>query len=55
MPVCYNGDINTVENYHRIIDKINDDSEMKIGSIMIGRGLIGNPNLVNEIKVEKVN
>ena len=49
-PVCYNGDINTVENYHRIIDKINDDSEMKIGSIMIGRGLIGNPNLVNEIK-----
>ena len=49
-PVCYNGDINTVENYHRIIEKINDDSEMKIGSIMIGRGLIGNPNLVNEIK-----
>lgn len=40
-PVCYNGDINTVENYHRIIEKINDDSEMKIGSIMIGRGLIG--------------
>ena len=49
-PVCYNGDINTVENYHRIIEKINNDSEMKIGSIMIGRGLIGNPNLVNEIK-----
>ena len=49
-PVCYNGDINTVENYHRIIEKINNDSEMKIESIMIGRGLIGNPNLVNEIK-----
>lgn len=44
IPICYNGDINTVADYHRILDGID------INSVMIGRGLIGNPNLVNEIK-----
>ena len=46
-PVCYNGDINTVENYHRIIEKINNDSEMKIGSIMIGRGPVSYTHLAD--------
>ena len=41
--LCYNGDINTVEDFNRIADKYN------IESIMIGRGLIANPNLANEI------
>lgn len=43
-PICYNGDINTVEDYKRIFN------QYKIESVMIGRGLIANPNLVNEIK-----
>ncbi|MBR2213326.1 MAG: tRNA-dihydrouridine synthase [Eubacterium sp.] len=42
--LCYNGDINTVEDYKKIVDKYNIDS------IMIGRGLIANPNLANEIR-----
>lgn len=42
--LCYNGDINTVEDYKQIADKYNIDS------VMIGRGLIANPNLANEIK-----
>lgn len=43
-PLCYNGDINTVEDYKKITDKY------KINAVMIGRGLIANPNLINEIK-----
>ena len=42
--LCYNGDINTVEDYKRIVEKYDIDS------VMIGRGLIANPNLANEIK-----
>lgn len=42
--LCYNGDVNTVEDYKKIADKY------EIHSIMIGRGLIANPNLINEIK-----
>ena len=41
--LCYNGDINTVEDYKKIADKYDIDS------VMIGRGLIANPNLANEI------
>ncbi len=41
--LCYNGDINTVEDYKRIAEKYDIDS------VMIGRGLIANPNLANEI------
>lgn len=43
-PLCYNGDINTVKDYKKIADKYD------INSVMIGRGLIANPNLINEIK-----
>ena len=43
-PLGYNGDINTKEDYERISQKYNIDS------VMIGRGLIANPQLVNEIK-----
>ena len=41
--LCYNGDINTVEDFKRIKEKYDIDS------VMIGRGLIANPNLANEI------
>lgn len=43
-PLCYNGDIKTVEDYQKIADKYN------INSVMIGRGLVANPNLIHEIK-----
>lgn len=49
-PLCYNGDINTVEDYKKIAENYDIDA------VMIGRGLIANPNLVNEIKGgEKLN
>lgn len=43
-PLCYNGDVNTVADYKIIVENYNIDA------VMIGRGLIANPNLVNEIK-----
>jgi tRNA-dihydrouridine synthase len=43
-PLCYNGEIRTVEDYGKISEKY------EINAVMIGRGLIANPNLVNEIK-----
>ncbi|SET50379.1 tRNA dihydrouridine synthase [[Clostridium] polysaccharolyticum] len=42
--VCYNGDIVTVEDYHRI-----KETFPQVESIMIGRGLIRNPALGEEI------
>ena len=41
--LCYNGDVKTVNDFKRIVDKYD------INSLMIGRGLIANPNLANEI------
>ena len=43
-PLIYNGDVNTTEDYHLIAEKYD------IRGMMLGRGLIANPNLVNEIK-----
>lgn len=44
-PVCYNGDINTVEDYERFCERF-----PTVDRIMIGRGLIANPGLVREIQ-----
>lgn len=50
-PLCYNGDICTVEDYQMIINAFPN-----IQSVMIGRGLLVNPGLVGEIKHgEKLN
>ena len=43
-PVCYNGDIFTLENYK---DFKNEFSE--VNEIMIGRGILANPGLIDEI------
>ena len=43
-PVCYNGDLCTVEDYERFCERF-----PTVDRIMIGRGLIGNPGLVHEI------
>jgi tRNA-dihydrouridine synthase len=51
-PVCYNGDIFTVEDY-----KLFEDSFPGVGSVMLGRGILTNPGLTkdikNKIKIEK--
>ena len=46
-PLCYNGNIFTVEDYAKITSKY------QINSVMLGRGLLRNPNLVNEIKFQE--
>lgn len=46
-PLCFNGNIFTVADYEEICSKYHIDS------IMLGRGLLRNPNLVNEIKVKE--
>lgn len=43
-PICYNGDIKTVAEYRKIAENYNIDA------VMLGRGLIANPNLINEIR-----
>ena len=44
-PVCYNGDIFTAEDYSNFIDCFPD-----VEKIMIGRGILANPGLLDEIK-----
>lgn len=48
-PVCYNGDINTVEDYERFCERF-----PTVDRIMIGRGLIMNPGLVRQIQTKEV-
>ena len=43
-PVCYNGDIFTKEDYNRLIGTF-----PQLSSVMLGRGLVSNPFLVEEI------
>lgn len=44
MPLIYNGDVNTVEDYRRIVEEYPD-----IQAVMIGRGILRNPGLIGEI------
>ncbi len=46
-PLVYNGDICSVEDFKNITE------QFKMEGVMIGRGLIANPNLVNEIRGER--
>lgn len=45
--LCYNGDVNTVDDYNRIINNYPN-----INAVMCGRGVLSNPGLFNEIKGE---
>lgn len=49
-PVCYNGDIFRVEDYHRIREWF-----PKVSRFMIGRGILANPFLVEQIRVSGEN
>ncbi|MDO5155117.1 MAG: tRNA-dihydrouridine synthase family protein [Eubacteriales bacterium] len=42
IPLCYNGDIYSIDTYHNFLKAVPDTS-----AIMIGRGAIANPNLPN--------
>lgn len=44
-PVCYNGDIFTVQDYEKVRGRFPG-----VRTVMMGRGIIGNPALLNEIK-----
>lgn len=44
-PVCYNGDIFTKDNYEKFIKEFPN-----INTIMLGRGILANPGLIDEIK-----
>ena len=44
-PVCYNGDIFTSNDNHKLIEAFPE-----VKTIMIGRGILANPGLMNEIK-----
>lgn len=43
--VCYNGDIFTVEDHNKLVKDF-----PKVETMMIGRGILSNPGLINEIK-----
>lgn len=45
MPVCYNGDIFTAEDFNNIIKDF-----PSLDMVMLGRGIIANPGLVGEIR-----
>ena len=44
-PVCYNGDIFTLNSYNKIINEF-----PKVNKVMLGRGILANPGLIGEIK-----
>ncbi|AVQ39248.1 diguanylate cyclase [Clostridium botulinum] len=44
-PICYNGDIFSASDYNRLIKTF-----PKVKTIMLGRGILANPGLINEIK-----
>lgn len=46
-PLCYNGDIFKIGDYEKIRGKFPE-----VQAVMIGRGIIGNPGLLEEIKGE---
>lgn len=48
IPVCYNGDICTVEDYQKIEEAFDN-----LPAVMIGRGLIANPALALQIQGKK--
>ncbi|KLU71714.1 MAG: hypothetical protein RHS_2428 [Robinsoniella sp. RHS] len=48
-PVCYNGDLFTVQDYENFVEQFPD-----IHTIMLGRGLLMNPGLLNGIETHTV-
>lgn len=47
IPLIYNGDVNSVDDFKKITN------QFQIHGVMLGRGLIANPNLINELRGSK--
>ena len=47
-PICYNGDIFTSTDYKQLTEAF-----PQVETVMIGRGILANPGLINEIKEDK--
>lgn len=47
-PVCYNGDLFTIADYRRFKERFPSADR-----VMIGRGFIGNPALIEQIATEE--
>ncbi|KGM94259.1 diguanylate cyclase [Clostridium novyi A str. 4552] len=47
-PICYNGDIFTSTDYKQLTETF-----PQVETVMIGRGILANPGLINEIKEDK--
>ena len=43
-PICYNGDIFTLEDHNKLVEEFKE-----VDKIMLGRGILANPALMNEI------
>ena len=48
-PICYNGDIFTVDDYYKLIK-----DNPSIDTVMFGRGIIANPSLVEQINNNQI-
>lgn len=44
-PLCYNGDLVSWDSYHKVVTQC-----PKLSAVMFGRGLVGNPMLLEEIR-----
>ncbi|MBZ9606546.1 tRNA-dihydrouridine synthase family protein [Clostridium estertheticum] len=44
-PVCYNGDIFTIDDHNKLMKAFPE-----VKAVMLGRGILANPRLINEIK-----
>ncbi len=47
--IIYNGDVNSVEDYEKLIE-FTGDTDQEISGIMLGRGLLTNPALARQLK-----
>ncbi len=51
LPLCYNGDINSVEDYRKLKQELKEATGGgSVIAVMIGRGAIRNPMIFNQIK-----
>lgn len=50
MPVCYNGDINRVEDYLALLELIQGKPGRSISGVMMGRGVLRDPALIRKIR-----
>uniref|UniRef100_UPI0025D2CB3C tRNA dihydrouridine synthase n=1 Tax=Anaerovibrio sp. TaxID=1872532 RepID=UPI0025D2CB3C len=50
MPICYNGDINTPEDYFELCRLTEQQEGHRLSGVMIGRGILKDPSLIRQIK-----